>query len=342
LRFFLVSPVSARAREETLKTRMDKGYQGDFKLSQFCLFPGLFCHFPGLSVIFRVLSTYLPYFFLTDIVKSVTIYSDRYARKVTELGTTEITKEKKVQHYDVSADRSDGERWVYMSNAVARAAQGLSLAEKRIVGIAAARLDSRRAPPPGGAPVTRITAMVYAETFGIDLNTAYEQLQDAGKNLYKRSITFTEPKRGRKGGAVHTLRWIGRATYHDGEGWLELAWWHEVMPHLCGLKDQFTKYQLQQASALRSLYSWRLLEMIQSWQNKGRFEINIDDFATAMEASEKQRQDFAAIRRRMIEPAIKELIEKDGWLIQWEPVKTGRKVGSLRFTFMKNPQGSLL
>jgi len=258
------------------------------------------------------------------------------------LGTTAITKQKKVQHYDVSADRSDNDRWVYMSNAVARAAQGLSLAEKRIVGIAASRLDSRRVPPPGGAPTTRITAMDYAETFGIDLNTAYEQLQDAGQNLYKRSITFTEPTRGRKGGAVHRLRWIGRATYHDGEGWLELAWWHEVMPHLCGLKDQFTKYQLQQASALRSLYSWRLLEMIQSWQSKGRFEVSIDDFATAMEASDKQRQDFAAIRRRMIEPAIKELTEKDGWLIQWEPVKTGRKVGSLRFTFMRNPQGSLL
>jgi len=229
-----------------------------------------------------------------------------------------------------------------MSNAVARAAQGLSLAEKRIVGIAASRLDSRRVPPPGGAPVTKITAMDYAETFGIDLNTAYEQLQDAGDNLYKRSITFTEPKRGRKGGAVHRVRWIGRATYHDGEGWLELAWWHEVMPHLCGLKDQFTKYQLQQASALRSLYSWRLLEMMQSWQDKGRFEISVKDFTTAMEATEKQCANFNNIKRRMIEPAIKELSEKDGWIIQWEPIKTGRKVSNLRFTFIKNPQGSLL
>ena len=176
-----------------------------------------------------------------------------------------------------------------------------------------------------------------------DAIRTYEQLQDAGKELYKRSITFTEPKIGkRKGGAVHTLRWIGRATYHKGEGWIELAWWHEVMPHLCGLQRQFTKYQLQQASALRSLYSWRLLELMQSWQDKGRFEISIEDFAKAMEATEKQRQDFAAIRRRMIEPAIKELEQKDGWLIQWEPVKLGRKVSSLRFAFMKNPQQSLL
>lgn len=259
------------------------------------------------------------------------------------MGTTAIAKQKKVQHYDVAADRPDGQRWVYMSNAVARAAQGLSLAEKRIVGIAASRLDSRRVPPPGGAPVTRITAMDYAETFDIDINTAYEQLQDAGRELYKRSITFTEPKVGkRKGGAVHRLRWVGRATYHDGQGWLELAWWHEVMPHLCGLKDKFTKYQLQQASALRSLYSWRLLELMQSWQDKGRFEITIEDFHTAMETTEKQRANFNNIRRRMIEPAIKELREKDHWLIQWEPVKTGRRVSSLRFTFMKDPQQSLL
>ncbi|MCK9469609.1 MAG: replication initiation protein [Porticoccaceae bacterium] len=259
------------------------------------------------------------------------------------MGTTTLAKQQKMQHYDMAADRPDSSRYVYMSNAVARAAQGLSLAEKRIIMTAASRLDSRRVPPPGGAPVTRISAMDYAETFGIDLNTAYEQLQDAGKELYKRSITFTEPKIGkRKGGAVHTLRWIGRATYHKGEGWIELAWWHEVMPHLCGLQRQFTKYQLQQASALRSLYSWRLLELMQSWQDKGRFEISIEDFAKAMEATEKQRQDFAAIRRRMIEPAIKELEQKDGWLIQWEPVKLGRKVSSLRFAFMKNPQQSLL
>src|SRR5690625_7859835 len=97
------------------------------------------------------------------------------------MGTTELAKQKKVQHYDVAVDRPVGQRWVYMSNAVARAAQGLSLAEKRTVGIAASRLDSRRVPPPGGAPVTRITAMDYAETFGIDLDTAYNQLQNAGK-----------------------------------------------------------------------------------------------------------------------------------------------------------------
>lgn len=108
-----------------------------------------------------------------------------------------------------------------------------------------------------------------------------------------------------------------------------------------GLRKNFTSYQLQQASALRSVYSWRLLELLTRFKSTGKAEYTIEDFCTSMEATEKQRADFNNIRRRMIEPAVKELTQKDGWLIQWEPIKAGRKVKSLRFTFMRNPQGNL-
>ena len=59
------------------------------------------------------------------------------------------------------------------------------------------------------------------------------------------------------------------------------------------------------------------------------------------DATEKQAADFAKVRTKIIEPAVKELREKDGWLIQWQPVKAGRKVKAVRFTFMRDPQGSL-
>jgi len=231
-----------------------------------------------------------------------------------------------------------------MSNALARAGQGLTLAEKRLISAAASKLDSRKIhSDPTRPPITRIMAVDYAATFKVDLDTAYNQLQSAGRQLYERSITWTDPPKGRrKEGARHAMRWIGQAVYHKGEGWIELHWWMPVLPHLLGLREKFTTYQLQQASALRSLYSWRLLELMQSWKNKGQFEISIEDFYTAMDATEKQRQDFAAIRRRMIEPAIKELSEKENWIIQWEALKTGRKVARLRFVFLQNPQGTFL
>jgi plasmid replication initiation protein len=233
-------------------------------------------------------------------------------------------------------------RQVTMSNALTRAGHGLTLAEKRIMMTSVSKLDSRRPLAPGDVPVTRITASEYAESFGLDLNTAYEQLQDATKTLYNRSITFYEPAYKRNGKPIKltktTMRWIGAAKYHEGEGWVELHWWPPLLPHLLGLKKQFTTYQLQQASALRSGYSWKLLELLSRFQDTGWAEYTIEDFATSMDATEKQRADFAKLRTRIIEPAVKELINKDGWLIEWEPIKAGKRVKAVRFTFQRDPQ----
>ena len=252
----------------------------------------------------------------------------------------------KVQGYDVAdVERPMGERWVTMSNALTRAGHGLTLAEKRIVASAVSKLDSRRVLKPGEVPRTRITAAEYAEAFGVDLDTAYDQLQSAAKALYNRSITFYEPAFRRDGKplqpTVVRMRWVGEARYHEGEGWVELAWWPRLLPHLVGLRQQFTSYQLQQASALRSIYSWRLLELLTRFESTGWAEYTIEDFCASMDATPKQAADFAAVRRKIIEPAVKELTEKDGWLIQWQPIKAGRKVKAVRFTFMRDPQGRL-
>jgi plasmid replication initiation protein len=251
----------------------------------------------------------------------------------------------KAQGYDVDdVERPAGERWVTMSNALTRAGHGLTLAEKRIVAAAVSKLDSRKALPPGEVPRTRVTAIEYAETFKVDMDTAYDQLQAAAKQLYKRSITFFEPAYKRNGKPLPPtmvqMRWVGSVKYQDGEAWVELAWWPELIRHLLGLKTQFTTYQLQQASALRSIYSWRLLELLTRFESTGWAEYTIEDFKTSVDAP-ASLSDFGQVKRRIIEPAVKELTEKDGWIIQWRPIKAGRKVKAVRFDFMRNPQGQL-
>jgi plasmid replication initiation protein len=257
-------------------------------------------------------------------------------------------KQHKTKIYELNdLDRPTGERWVTMSNALTRAGQGLSLSEKRIVMLAVSKLDSMKILRPGDVLASvKITAAEYAETYGLDPSSgvAYEALQDAAKALYNRSITFFEPAHKRGGKTLKPIRtdmrWVGRCQYHEGEGWVQLAWWPELVPSLVGLRKQFTTYQLQQASALRSVYSWRLLELLTRFKSTGKAEYTIEDFKASMDAP-ASLSDFGQVKRRIIDPAVKELTEKDGWLIQWEPIKAGRKVKSLRFTFMRDPQGSL-
>lgn len=67
----------------------------------------------------------------------------------------------------------------------------------------------------------------------------------------------------------------------------------------------------------------------------------IEEFWHAMEATESYQVNFQLLRKRVIEPAIKELMEKDNWLIEWEARKRGCKVATLLFKFQRNPQNSL-
>lgn len=235
--------------------------------------------------------------------------------------------------------RTLGSRNVNMSNALVRAAQGLLLAEKRVLSCAIAKLDSMRMPDPSKPVVAKITAGEFAETFGLDTNTAYDELQTSASKLMDRRIRYE--KEGRKGPQIIEMRWVGRATYAKGEGWIEVAFWHEVLPHLVALREQFTSYKLSQAAALRSMFSWRLLELFAQFQSTGLLRISIDDFAHAMGASESCRKNFKDMRRRIIEPAVKELTEKDNYTIEWDSKKEGRKVVGLEFRFRESEQSAL-
>ena len=250
---------------------------------------------------------------------------------------------KRAQLYDSSLERLAGGRWVTMSNALNRAAHGLTLAEKRLLMLAMSKLDSRAPVTPDLVVRTKITAAEYAEAFEVEPTTAYAALAAAGKALYKRSITFFVPAHKRLGKPLQPtmvqMRWVGSAKYQAHEGWIDIAWWPELMHQLMGQRRHFTSYQLKQATALRSAYSWRLLELLTRYEAKGKgwAEFTVEDFAVSMDATEKQKQNFAAIRRKIIEPAVAELSAKDGWIIDWQAIKAGKKVDRVRFDFGRNP-----
>ena len=233
------------------------------------------------------------------------------------------------------------EKNVNMSNALTRAAHSLLLAEKRVIAACISKIDSLPAGSVAlkGAWTVRLSAAEYAETFEVSLDTAYTQLKAASENLFNRYVRTT--RQTRSGPEEHKFRWVGGVKYHPNEAWVELHWWHEVVPHLYGLRKEFTSYKLKQAAALRSSYSWRLFECLQSWKSTGRYSPTIEDFQRAMDAPASCAKDFKALRVRVIEPAVKELTEKNGLVIEWDVRRAGRKVIGLDFTFAANPQSPL-
>lgn len=228
---------------------------------------------------------------------------------------------------------------ITMSHALTTAAQGLTLAEKRVMMYAVAKLDSFKNDGGTATGIVKLVAHDYAEHFGVDPDTAYTQLRQAGKGIFNRYIRFFEA--GSKGPEEVMIRWVSSARYSPGTGTVTLRFTPEIAPHLLQLKNQFTKYKLAQASALRSIYSWRLLELLSQYGTTGWCQLDLIAFHHAMETPPSARENFKECRKRVIDPAVKELREKDGWLIDWTPIKTGRKVTALRFEFKRHPQGKL-
>jgi len=234
---------------------------------------------------------------------------------------------------------------VTMKNIVARAAHGLTLTEKRITMAAISKIDSRKPLKHYHDPARRtirVTAAEYAEIAASpDEKTAYRDLKQATKRLYERDLTYkvVTPK-GKED--VH-LRWIEKATYHHGEGWIEIVLTTAILPHLTELSIRFTKYRLEQACGLRSIYSWRLLEYLTSWNEEGSARgaktTTLEKFRQFMEVPDSYK--WSNIKQKIIDPATKELAEKDGWIIQWQPVKKGRSVIAITFLWEQDRQGRL-
>ena len=112
----------------------------------------------------------------------------------------------------------NSERRVSMSNSLARSAQGLSLSEKRIVALALSAENSKSPSKLAESTTSlgwkaRIRAHDYAEAFGVDPNTAYDQLKSASEKLFERIVTY-EDKAPNGKPRLNKFRWVSPRAIH--------------------------------------------------------------------------------------------------------------------------------
>lgn len=223
-------------------------------------------------------------------------------------------------------------RDVTISNRLNRYAHKLSLSEKRLICAAITKLSSSNLK-------ATVTAREYANTFDVSLDTAYDQMKDSRQKLLDLKFFHVIPTpTGDKEIGFH---WLHEYVYHHGEGWIDIEFHERLRPHLLELKKTFTRYKLERAAALASPYSWRLLELLMQFKSTGLLRIDIEEFNFVMDAPASARKNFKDLRKCVIEPAVKELTEKSGLVIEWTQRKAGRRVTGLDFMFSETPQAVL-
>ena len=220
---------------------------------------------------------------------------------------------------------------VSLSNALNRAAHHLTLNEKRLVMLAASELNKK-----SGNPAIELNVSMVTSQYQLDSHSTYQELKKACKGIMRKPPISVKME-----GFLREINWAESCDYYDGEGRVVIQFSGKIAPHLSELKSHFTQYKLSRTTGFRSIYTWKLFELLMQFKRTGLLRISTAEFADMMEATPAHRKDFGAIRRRIIDPAIKEIREKDGLDIHYKTTKTGRKITGLEFTFLPEHQQAL-
>lgn len=215
---------------------------------------------------------------------------------------------------------------VYKSNSLVDASYQLSTQAQKLILACLAKLDSRD----DISKEISISAVEFAELMGIQPKNAHRDLYRAADSLFDAVITLKDE------GKTTKLRWVQKSVEkHDGAGAVTLVWSDDVVKYISQLQVRFTSYKLRNIALLQSSHSIRIYELLMKFKVTGERSIYLEDFKSALGIADKYPE-FKILNRAVIKPALKELNERSDLTVSFEPVKKGRKVTGLAFSFKQD------
>jgi Protein involved in initiation of plasmid replication len=168
--------------------------------------------------------------------------------------------------------------------------------------------------------------------FSVTDKTAYEALRDVAETLFNRYVVITNPFPEHPTAQYLKTRWISSILYFPDEGKISLRFAQDMLPYLSELKRTFTKYKLEHIGKMTSIYAIRLYELLAQWQSTGTREVELAWLKTQFEISD-QYADMSDFKKRVLDPAVKDINGHSNLKVSWTQRKSGRRVTHLTFIF---------
>lgn len=158
-----------------------------------------------------------------------------------------------------------------------------------------------------------------------------ELAKEACRNLAK---TFAEIPIDNKGN-FSEVPFFAKITYINGT--VEAVFNKYASPYLIQLKGLFTEYNLLEYLKLPSLYSQRIFEILKSYEkglDKGYIDISLNDLRRLLDCIDTYN-DWRDFKKYVLDKAFYDINKHTTLKYTWEHLKTGRKITSVRFKFIK-------
>lgn len=226
---------------------------------------------------------------------------------------------------------------VVKDNSLINASYTLGLVEQRLILLA---IIEARETGKGVDTETflEIHAQHYADRFHVDVKNTYTMLSDAVLTLFNRQVTYKTIDEKRNKPEKRVVRWVSGISYVEGAGIVKLRFAPEIVPLITRLEENFTWYELMQVANL-NLYATRLYELLVCWRSTGKTPIiEIHDFRSKLGLFETEYKAMCDFKKRVLDPAIKQINEHTDITVKVEQHKAGRSITGFSFKFKQKQQ----
>ena len=171
----------------------------------------------------------------------------------------------------------------------------------------------------------------FMELLGVDTKTKYTEIPKITKELMKKVFEIQEGKK------IIQVAWLSSVVYEKGAGMVELEFSPRLKPYMVKLGTVFTQYKLANILSMKSKYSPRIYEILKcnEFKKQGYIEIDINELRNLLRCDVIYPL-YADFKRRVLAQAQKELKKMSDISFEFEELKTGRTVTSLKFYIRAN------
>ena len=165
----------------------------------------------------------------------------------------------------------------------------------------------------------------FIKLLGVEGQNKYTELPKITKELKKKVFEI------REGTDILQVSWLGGVRYKTKEGILILKLDSGLKPYMLELKELYISYKLDNILSLKSKYSIRIFEILKSNLFKKCIEIEIEELKKILGIKGKSYDVYQNLKNKVVLQSQKELNKKTDINFEFEEIKTGRKVTSLKF-----------
>ena len=177
----------------------------------------------------------------------------------------------------------------------------------------------------------------FAELVDVKGDHLYKTLDTITHKLMQKIITIRSLTK--KGFAKAAL--LGGVQYYEGEGIIKLSFHPYLKPYMLQLRERFTQIRLGDIMGLKSVHSMRIYELTKQYQLIGERIMKITELRECCGISGEQYKKFNNFKKDVLERSKKEINAKTDLLIDYEEIKTSRKITAIKFIIKKNPDYGL-